>query len=55
MKTYRISLDGCDDSTEFDMDLTDTDAHFLGRVADLSKQYGCQPELTITQKETDPS
>ena len=55
VKTYSVSLNGCDDYTMFDMELTDTEAHFLGRVADLSKQhseYGCQPELTITQKGT---
>jgi hypothetical protein len=49
-KTYKISLIGCDDSTEFNMELTKKQAALLGIVASKSKEtseYRCMPVMEI--------
>lgn len=49
-KTYKISLIGCDDSTEFNMELTKKQAVLLGVVASKSKEtseYPCMPVMEI--------
>jgi len=50
MTTYEIKLSGCDDSTSFAMELTDTEAGLMQRVAARSKEtseYECQPTMTV--------
>ncbi len=52
MTAYVIRLSGCDDSTEFGIDLTGAEAALLKRVAELSdqvSQFACQPTLTIRE------
>ena len=49
-KTYKISLMGCDDTTEFNMELTKKQAALLGLVASKSKEtseYQCMPIMEI--------
>jgi hypothetical protein len=51
-KTYRISIDGCDDSTIFKMDLTDEEADLLYRISVLSERESksqCMPILDIEE------
>jgi hypothetical protein len=47
----RISLNGCDDSTEFNMeDVTQEQYDFLQRIAEKSKEtstYGCMPTMDL--------
>lgn len=48
--TYRISLDGCDDSTSVEMELTPAELATLFRVAEelnAESSYGCQPVMRI--------
>ncbi|AXH49700.1 hypothetical protein KNT98_gp58 [Gordonia phage Frokostdame] len=50
MKTYRITNSGCDDHTECDIDLTDTEVATVRKVvAELNShsEYGCQPTIQI--------
>ncbi len=57
MTAYEIQLRGCDDSTQWVMELTDAEAWLLERVAALSDEisdYGCQPSMTITTPPPDP-
>lgn len=52
MKTYRIALDGCDDSTVVETPLTDGQFNLLAAVAGLShgaSKNGCQPRLYIEE------
>ena len=47
---YFISLDGCDDTTEFEMDLTEAELVAIRKVSDKSRQvsnYSCMPTLHI--------
>lgn len=53
MKTFTISLVGCDETTCFDLDLTDEQVALVDRMAAASRQaseYGCFPTLTIDPK-----
>jgi hypothetical protein len=53
-KQYSVRLYGCDDSTYFDMALTDQELAFLKRVSELSKaasQFACQPILAVRATE----
>ena len=48
MTTYKIRVDGCDDRTEFNMELTDDEAKTVQRLIDLcckTSEYGCQPTM----------
>jgi len=50
LEKYKIVLDGCDDFTEFEMELTQTEAELVDRIGILSKEtstYGCMPKLYI--------
>lgn len=50
MTAYTIKLRGCDDGTEFGMDLSDDEAALLRRVSAASQEasdYGCMPTLVI--------
>ncbi len=49
-KHYWIVLQGCDDHTTIEMDLTETEHTFLQALSDQSQKisdYGCQPALLI--------
>lgn len=51
MTACRIRLSGCDESTQFDMDLDDDEAALLERVAARSREvseYDCMPTMTVT-------
>lgn len=54
---YTIGLYGCDDSTIFDMELTETEKALLDRVAELAEKthmYGCMPTMMIKPAKNDP-
>lgn len=49
---YRISIDGCDASTVFDMDLTETEVATIQRMAAMSKEtstYSCMPTISVEE------
>jgi len=51
-KKYKISLDGCDDSTYIKIELTDTQYKLIKKIADESEKassYGCEPTMTIEE------
>lgn len=53
-KTYVIVLEGCDDETIFEMDLTDEDVILLKNVAAKANDtstYGCMPRMYVREKE----
>lgn len=52
MKTYILTLDGCDDSTEIKLSLSDEQRDFLLSVEKQIKEaasYGCQPTLSLAE------
>lgn len=55
MSRYIIRLDGCDDSTEFTMEIYDeNDLDILKAVAKKSQEastYNCQPMMRIYKEE----
>jgi len=51
---YRISVCGCDDSTHFDMELTQKEYQLIKKVAILcteKSEYNCMPTMEIKIKE----
>lgn len=49
---YTITLDGCDDSTVFEMLLTDEEYELLKRVskkANETSTYGCMPRMFVEE------
>ncbi len=53
-KTYYINVYGCDDTTSFDMELTDAEYEVVDRVAKkctATSTYGCEPTMVINPKE----
>ena len=45
-----VSIDGCDDSTQFEIDLSESEYEFLKRIAEISEEtstYGCMPTMTV--------
>lgn len=54
MGKYIIELVGCDDSTEFEMDIDEYGLDILKEVAKKSQEmstYGCQPKMFIYKQE----
>lgn len=52
MKRYKISIDGCDDSTVFEMELTEQEAELVKRICNRSSEtstYGCMPTMEIEE------
>ena len=52
-KLYHIDLNGCDDSTIFEMELSEQEYEFLSRVSELANKtstYQCMPRLYVEQK-----
>ena len=50
---YVIDLNGCDDSTIFEMELTEQEYEFLSKVSELANKtstYQCMPRLYVEQK-----
>lgn len=48
--TYEICLNGCDDDTNFEMELTESEYQFLLRVSELANKtstYGCMPRMYV--------
>ena len=53
-KTYSIILEGCDDSTIFDFELTDAEYKLLKKISDKANEistYCCMPRLYVESKE----
>lgn len=53
-QSYKIHLEGCDDDTIFEMELTKQDYLLLARVSELANKtsiYGCMPRMYVTEKE----
>jgi len=51
-KTYLIEVEGWDDSSEFGMELTQSEYKVIKRVADKcteTSKYRAQPTMTITE------
>ena len=49
-EVYKITLQGCDDYTEFIMNLSEEESDVIYRLSTLSKMYStycCQPVLNI--------
>ena len=49
-RKYSIKVIGCDDSTKFDMMLSDSELSIIREMCDLSRkhsEYGCQPIICI--------
>ena len=47
-----IILEGCDDSTVFEMDVTDAEYTFLKRVSDKANKtstYDCEPRMYVRE------
>lgn len=54
---YSIALDGCDDSTEFDLELKEEEYILLKKISNISKQvsqYRCMPVLEIDPSTENP-
>lgn len=53
-KTYIITLEGCDDKTVFEMDLTEEETILLQNVATKANEtstYNCMPRMYVQVKE----
>ena len=51
-KLYSIDLEGCDDDTSFEMELTTQEYGLLERVSKLANEtstYGCMPRMYVTE------
>lgn len=51
-KLYRISVHGCDDSSIFNMELTEEEARVVKLVADKCTEtstYSCMPKMEIEE------
>lgn len=49
---YSITLEGCDDSTEFEMLLTNDEYELLKKVSEKANEtstYGCMPRMYIEE------
>jgi len=54
MKSYLISVMGCDDTTTFYMQLTDREAKLVKLLAEKCTEastYGCMPTMMVTEQE----
>ncbi len=55
-KLYDITLDGCDDTTYFNMSLDEEEYKLVKKIEKISKHtstYGCMPTLTIDEARDD--
>lgn len=47
---YRIALNGCDDSTKFEIELTEAEYAVVKKIRDLShekSESGCMPTMEV--------
>jgi hypothetical protein len=54
---YKISIDGCDDSTEVVLDLTKSQVKVIEELAEKASEvstYGCMPTIAIIEPPTPP-
>ena len=54
MGKFTITVNGCDDSTKFVMELTEEEAMVVGKLCELSEETstsGCMPTVSIESKE----
>jgi len=54
-KTYKIGLNGCDDSTWITIDLTSEELALVEKLVGLSEEastYGCQPTMNVEELST---
>ena len=52
VRRWNVGLHGCDDSTIFEMDLTDEEVETLRKVAAKAEEtstYGCMPTMTVEE------
>lgn len=52
-KLYEITLNGCDDETVFEMELTDVEYGLLQRVSEKANEtstYCCMPRMYVEEK-----
>ena len=52
VRRWNIGLHGCDDSTCFEMELTDAEVETLRKVAAKAEEtstYGCMPTMTVEE------
>ena len=52
MKRYKVSVDGCDDSTVVEMELSELELDFLKRFVKLVNEtstYGCMPTIYLEE------
>ena len=57
-EVYKITLQGCDDYTEFIMNLSSEESDVIYRLSSLSKMYStycCQPVLKIEPTDNPPT
>lgn len=53
-ENYKISINGCDDSTHIEMDLDRKEADLVREISRKSKEastYGCMPTIEIEKAE----
>lgn len=53
-KKYTLSIHGCDDSTEFLLDLNSDELSLIEKLCKKSKEtstYGCMPVMEINEEE----
>lgn len=51
-KLYLVSVDGCDDSTTIEQELTFEEYDFLNMIAEkitIASEYGCMPTMEIKE------
>ena len=49
-KKYSICLNGCDDDTVFEMELTENEYQLLSKVSEMANKtstYGCMPRMYV--------
>lgn len=52
MHKYKITLNGCDDSTTIEMELTAVEMELVNRICvavENESEYGCQPTMAIEE------
>ncbi len=52
MSMYEININGCDDSTVLEIELTKDEASLIEKIAKMSKAqsiYGCMPTIELLE------
>lgn len=56
MKNYGLTINGCDDSTGIEIELTDDQASFVKTLCELftsASGYQCQPTMSMRENTVD--